>query len=129
MHPERPYYYLFIDYFTSITIGLMATALPAYLVPSGWNHASGMFAGMFLGMACLMPALVLFANLTSAFNILMPGMYVSMGAGMVSGMVKVSGGMPLALYLMTGILFGLSVQFAFHIYGRQVEGEVPSGKS
>jgi hypothetical protein len=129
MHPQRPYYYLFIDYFTSITVGLMAVGLPAYIIPYGWTHPAGMFAGMFLGMATMFLAVILFSNYSSAFNILMPGMYVSMGAGMASGMVKVSGGMPVSLYLLTGLLFGVSVQFVFHLYGRKLEGVATSGKS
>ena len=126
MHPERPYYYLFIDYITSIAIGLMATALAAYLIPSDWSHPVGMFVGMFLGMVAMLLAVLLFSNWSSGFNIMMPGMYTSMGAGMVSGMATVSGGMPVTLYILTGVLFGLSVQFAFHLYGRQIEGEVLS---
>ena len=85
---------------------------------------AAMVLGMLLGMAALLPVLLLAQLFTSPFEIAMPGMPAAMISGMLAGMAAATGPAARLDWAGYGLAIGLGVQLVFHLYDLSLHGEV-----
>jgi len=120
---------MLFDYLVAMLVGCASALLAALVVPSGWPVLAGMLAGMILGMIVLVAAVIALGWIGGAFEIVMPGMFIVMSAGMVCGMAATSSDTTAVNMAAFGVATGLAIQFVFHLYDSSLHGEVFAGQT
>lgn len=119
MREYSPAFLRGVDYLGAMIIGASSLLLPRLLVPAGWGMAASMASGMALAMAAAFVVSILLSPL-AAFEVVVPGMVISMTLGMFSPRLISDSFLNLAL---VGVLAGAATQLVFHVYDLSLHGE------
>lgn len=119
----------FSDYCAAMLTGTLTAFLVHLAIGDGWPMFLGMFAGMALGTVSLLVAIIIFARFGGIFEIVMPGMLITMLVGMAGGMWVTAGSPFRGELLIFGLLSGLYIQSLFHLWDRSLHGELPCGEN
>jgi len=117
-----------IDYAASLLMGAATVFFVSLFVNKGWNMAVAMVAGMLFGMIAFSLVTLLFVRVSTFFQIMPPGMIISMFTGMGAGMALSEADFDLALLLKVSAIFSIFVQYTMDLYNLTLSGEVPLGR-
>ncbi len=113
-----------LDYLIAIFMGTGTVFLVSLVVHESWNMALAMVAGMFLGMAVLVLAVLLFIYVSTAFELFPAGMVITMFTGMAAGMAITMMETDLFFMLMAAVFFSVIAQFGIDMYNMKLQGDV-----
>lgn len=113
-----------IDYLAAMACGALSLLLPALLVPADWPMLAAMSAGMALAMGAAFFITNLLAPIAGPFELMIPGMAISMTVGMLPVHMAGIGEHSFSAIALFGLAAGATVQGLFHIYDIFLHGEV-----
>jgi hypothetical protein len=117
-----------LDYITAALMGVGTVYFVSLAVSTNWNVFIAMIAGMVIGMAVLLFAVLLFSSFSTAFEIFPVGMIITMFTGMGAGMILSMEEPDFTLMLTAAIAFSLFSQLCIDLYNMRLKGEVPLDK-
>ena len=120
----RPYFVLG-DVLANLSVGALVGLASAAAFDPDWNMILAMLAGMAMGMALSLPALLGFVALFGAMEVMVPAMTTGMVAGMVVSMSATMGDLALGPAAVLGAKCGLGVLIAIYLANVIVKRRTP----
>lgn len=112
------------DYATACVAGVLAAWLASFIISPQWSMPVGMIAGMAVGFVSLAAMFIGLGWIAGGFEIIMPGMFITMGVGMSSGMWITAGDPSTTTLMVFGVFISLYVGAIFHGYDKSLHGEL-----
>ena len=117
-----------IDYIAAVLMGTGTVLFVSLFIDREWNMIAAMFAGMFLGMIVLLIIAILFVRVSTFFQIMPPGMIITMFSGMAAGMVLTSAEVDRFVLVKVAVIFSLLIQYMMDLYNLKLKGDVLLGR-
>lgn len=114
-----------LDYLIATFMGTGTVYIVSLVVHESWNMPLAMITGMFLGMAVLVLAVLLFIYVSTAFELFPVGMVITMFTGMSAAMAITMMETDLMFMLMAAAFFSVLAQCGIDLYNIKLKGDVP----